>query len=81
VTRRLPERNAPCQRGRARHLSAILLGSVAVLDIVVAHRESNPDRVTSGVPTAACSCGGRRAMAHPPRRIPAAIFPRPVQEP
>jgi hypothetical protein len=67
VTRRLPERT--------------LLGSVAVPDIVLAHRASDPDRVTSGVPTAACSWSGRRAMAHPLRRIPAAIFPRPVQEP
>jgi hypothetical protein len=35
VTRRLPERT--------------LLGSVAVPDIVLAHRVSDPDRVTSGV--------------------------------
>jgi hypothetical protein len=35
VTRRLPER--------------MLLGSVAVPDIVLAHRVSNPDRVTGGV--------------------------------
>jgi hypothetical protein len=35
VTRRLPERT--------------LLGSVAVPDIVLAHRASDPDRVTSGV--------------------------------
>jgi hypothetical protein len=43
----------------------MLLGSVAVLDIVLAHRVSNPDRVTSGVPAAAGSCDGRRVMAHP----------------
>ena len=35
MTRRLPERT--------------LLGSVAVLDIVLAYRVSDPDRVTSGV--------------------------------
>jgi hypothetical protein len=51
VARRLPER--------------MLLGIVAVLDIVLAHRVSNPDRGTSAVPTAAGSCGGRRAMADP----------------
>ena len=34
MTRRLPER--------------MLLGSVAVPDIVLAHRVSNPDRVTGG---------------------------------
>jgi hypothetical protein len=53
---------------------------MAVLDIVLAHRVSNPDRVTSGVLTAAGSWDDRRAMAHP-TVIPAAIFPRPVQTP
>jgi hypothetical protein len=64
VTRRLPER--------------MLLGSVAVPDIVLAHRVSDPRRVTVGV---------RRPLAvrwpsrdgPPLRRIPAAIFPRPVR--
>jgi hypothetical protein len=51
VTRRLPER--------------MLLGSVAVPDVDLAHRGSDPDRVTSGVPTAAGSWSGRRAMARP----------------
>jgi hypothetical protein len=51
VTRRLPERT--------------LIGSVAVPDIVLAHWVSDPDRVTSGVPTAAGSWSVRRAMAHP----------------
>jgi hypothetical protein len=52
VTRRPPERT--------------LLGSVAVPDIVLAHRVSDPDRVASGVTDGRWqSCGGRRAMAHP----------------
>jgi hypothetical protein len=54
VTRRLPER--------------MLLGSVAVPDIVLAHRVSDPDPVTSGV-----------ARWPTLWMIPAAIFPRPVR--
>jgi hypothetical protein len=64
VTRRLPVR--------------MLLGSVAVLDIVLAHRVSNPDRVTSGVRTAA-AVAVAAARWPAPQMIPAAIFPRPVQ--
>jgi hypothetical protein len=51
MTRRLLRAHAPWQ--------------LAVPDIVLAHRVPDPDRVTSGVPTADGSCGGRRAMAHP----------------
>jgi hypothetical protein len=54
VTRRLPER--------------MLLGSVAVPDIVLAHRVSNPDRVTGG--------------ARRPPRLPAAVarWPTPTED-
>ena len=52
MTRRLPERT--------------LLGSVAVLDIVLAYRVSDPDRVTSGVTDGRWQLrGGRRAREHP----------------
>jgi hypothetical protein len=54
VTRRLPER--------------MLLGSLAVPDIVLAYRVSDADPVTSGV-----------ARWTTLRMIPAAIFPRPVR--
>jgi hypothetical protein len=64
VTRRLPER--------------MLLGSVAVPDIVLAHRVSNPDRVTGGVrrPLAVAVAVARWPTS---TEIPAAIFPRPVR--
>jgi hypothetical protein len=66
VTRRLPER--------------MLLGSVAVPDIVLAHRVSDPDRVIGGVrwPLAVAVAVARWPTL---RMIPAAIFPRPVRRP
>ena len=64
MTRRLPER--------------MLLGSVAVPDIVLAHRVSNPDRVTGGV-RGPLQLRWPSRDGPPRRRIPAAIFPTPVR--